>query len=163
VDGARGIQFAIQKDPESVELRSVESDEQIPLAIHLFSYDESGILPSAFSVMPVDGQNMDFEIQVQQSPFGETFGTLVYSISRDESLPATKGANHQRSAQRPDNANVASSKQGSESTRTAEWVTDPAVLLTIKRVYVDPLGDSSVSHRVREVLTTNLRSSNRFV
>ncbi len=37
-----------------------------------------------------------------------------------------------------------------------------AMLLTVKRVYVDPLGDDSFSQQLREKLIGSLRASNRF-
>jgi hypothetical protein len=251
VYSATGIQFAVKENAESIELRSFESDEEVPLAIHLLAYGESGILPSAFSIKPKHRQNLDFEIQVESEPSGETacglvrvdlrnvetitvgtilrrrlmlrdavqsmskgwaggallrfatailfvvialVGSLVYFKYRErpsnqtlvaerrqpdqqtaplpvkpampsqtESPPAPPGNIRPRAAQRSGNAFVLNPKQGSESTRRAEWVSDSAMLLTVKRVYVDPFGDGSLGRRVREMLVTDLRGSNRFL
>lgn len=251
MDDASDIQFEVIEGAEFIEVRSFESDEEIPLAIHLITYDESGIVPSAFAGVLKGGKGLTFDVQTLKKPPGETAGAmvcikrrnvetisvlsrlrrklrlldagqitskgwagvtvlrfglavlfvviavvglLIYLQSRErshnqtlvaeerqpdqqvtspvapEARPQTgtgsalQGNNSQRhEAQRQGNSSVSNPKKGSESTRGAEWVSDPTILLTVRRVYIDPLGDTSMSHLVRQRLTTGLQSSNRFL
>jgi hypothetical protein len=64
--------------------------------------------------------------------------------------------------QHSSDTNVSKTARGKGSTRRAEWVTDPAILLTVNLVYVDSLGTDAVSRQVREALIANLQSSTRF-
>jgi hypothetical protein len=76
----------------------------------------------------------------------------------------SQGNSGRRSEAQPrGNSSASNSKRVSELTRGAEWVSDPTLLLTVKRVYVDELGNSPIGHRVRQMLIANLQSSNRFL
>jgi hypothetical protein len=250
MDSAANIQFEVTEGAEFLEVRSFESDEEVPLAIHLITYGESGIVPSAFAVVLKGGKGLTFDVQTLKKPLGETAGAMVcikrrnvetisvlsrlrrklrlldagritskgwagvtvlrfglvvlfvvialvglmiYLQSRERSHnqtliaeerqpgqqgtpppappsqtgtgSASQGNNSQRpEAQRTAKASVSPNlPQGSQSTRGAEWVSDPTILLTVKRVYIDPLGDSSMSQRVRRGLIMDLQSSNRFL
>jgi hypothetical protein len=72
--------------------------------------------------------------------------------------PQTKGSSRGRT----------STTGGADQTKEIERVrgTKPrlasAMLLTVKRVYVDPLGDDSFNQQLREKLIGSLRASNRF-
>ena len=52
--------------------------------------------------------------------------------------------------------------RGFEATRGTNSIPASALLLTIKRVYVDPLGKDSFSQQLRENLIGKLRAANRF-
>ncbi|HJQ22514.1 MAG TPA: hypothetical protein VKA60_01275 [Blastocatellia bacterium] len=78
--------------------------------------------------------------------------------------PASPGNRRQKpEAQGSGHASAANTGRASESTRGLEFVSDPKMLLTVKRVYVDPLGSQPLSQRVRQALIAGLQSSNRFV
>jgi hypothetical protein len=49
-----------------------------------------------------------------------------------------------------------------EVTRGSRGVLDSAMLLAVKRVYIDPLGNDPLSQQVRDTLINNLQSGNRL-
>jgi len=57
---------------------------------------------------------------------------------------------------------AADQARGFEGTRGTNSISASALLLTIKRVYVDPLGEDSFSQQLRENLIGKLRATNRF-
>src|SRR6266849_6473605 len=59
-------------------------------------------------------------------------------------------------------APAADQTKGSERTRGTNPRLASAMLLTVRRVYVDPLGDDSFSQQLREKLIGSLQASNRF-
>ena len=261
------VQINVGADSELIEVRSVERDEEVPLAIHLLSHNGAGVLPPQSSVTLGSGQGVTFAVQPQDDSPNETGGTIVNVIYSETSpirllslsprrLKAWFSDNigpdqfssphylklalgslliaifiggfliylHSRKAS-PDQQLIAEQKgpekqdsqpfppvvsrptqppaepeaqpvrtpspearaprnqprgprplppasepgviRDSDSTIEATRGRIPerasAMLLTIKRVYLDPMGDESLSRQVREMLIQNLQASSRFI
>jgi hypothetical protein len=252
IDGAEWARFSLEDAPlskfgvpeeaESIGVSSFESDDSIPLAIHMLARDASAIRPSAFSVTCNAGPILNFKISSTKSAepgtvltvdrsqskglalwfdhklrsleawkFGSTLwtptaamrlglaaillalaleGLWTYIRYRERSIdtrlvakqdqpeqpiapPSTQPTTPQQSTQPPAGNNEGKSEQHSDKrsssnptdsgdTRRAEWASDPAELLTVKRVYVDQLGDTAISRGVRDSLIRQLQSSDRL-
>lgn len=104
----------------------------------------------------------------------ESHGTERPSIARPLTSPlATSSPSARNQAVRqpaatrsgsrqPPSPNTASETKESERVRGTKPGPASATLLTVRRIYVDPLGDDSFAQQLREKLILSLRASHRF-
>jgi hypothetical protein len=246
VDQTSRVQINVEEYSEFIEVRSLEEDEEVPLAIHALTHNESGIVPAEASIMLGRGQRLSFTVQPLDDDSDEmaaaarvsinyrevkptrlvslllrkfkpqlstatglslwssvNYRTLalglllvaigitsfwIYLQSRKASPEQQFIAEQKETGKQDEQTNEPSvpsrppparpepptpkPKQPSprpnstgeiEATRGRTPVLDAAMLLAVKRVYVDPLADNPLSQQVREQLINNLQSSNRFV
>lgn len=76
-DLAGKAQFDVQEGAELIEIRSVEADEEVALAIYPLVYNQSGGLASQSSTVRGDGQRFSFTVQPLEAPSGEAAGATV--------------------------------------------------------------------------------------
>jgi hypothetical protein len=79
-------------------------------------------------------------------------------LPRKKTLPTTGTASN---IAQPSNADSAQ-ERGSDQTRGTNAIATPALLLEVKRAYVDSLGEDSFSRELRENLMAALQGSHRF-
>jgi len=84
------------------------------------------------------------------------------SATTPQQSTQTPGNNNKERPTQHSDKSSSSNTTDSGDTRKAEWASDPAVLLTVKRVYVDQLGNTAMSREVREIFIRHLQSSNRL-
>jgi hypothetical protein len=80
---------------------------------------------------------------------------------KEPGVPARKTARTGSNVAQPSKAESTQEK-GSDKMRGTNAIATPALLLAVKRVYVDSLGEDSFSHELRANLMTTLQGSHRF-
>lgn len=239
----QSVQLKIEEGAEVIQVRAVETSEEILLATHLLTHDESGLLPSRSFAIGEGGQQISFSVSLTNSPPSESpsgivsikyketrpiraallvfrrlkiklanrspeglqqgnflkpallvliaclVGLLVYFQSRDSKVnesdnsdrkesasPSQTALNQSRSTPQPvpshdpripepSGGNIASnaSPPGRRTTRGPRTGNASAKLLSVKRVYVDPLGTDVLSQQVRAALIERLQASRRLI
>jgi hypothetical protein len=242
IDQTSSVQINVEEYAEFIEVRSLEEDEEVPLAIYPLTYNESGIITANASIMLGQGQRLSITVQPSDGSSGETAAARV-SITYQEARPITRVSSllqqfklylssvtglwqqssvnylklllgflfiaicitgvfiylqsrnaspdqqliaEQKEDRGQDNQNdqpsapvpsppprdqrghkqttpPLSSSGDTEATRGRKPGLDSAVLIEVKRVYVDPLGNELLSEQARQMLIDNLQSSNRFI
>ena len=236
LERAQSIQLKIEEGAEVIQVRAACAGEEILLATHLLSRDESGLLPSQSFAIAEGGQQVSFSVSLTNSPAVESpsgllsikyqetkpiravllafrqlkyqlthriperlkqgsflkptllalivclVGLLLYfqlreskvdqsAINRKEAASPSQSPSQPQPAPSPNQPTpetsgglIASnpSPPGRRTTRGPRTSIASAKLLSVKKVYVDPLGTDALSEQARAALIERLQASQRF-